>query len=121
MAENVKATHESVTPVPKSRRPELLQTLDHACSQRPDLCRSTSLLSEVAAKEQEPSSRCDRVRPRRSVRDPSVDVAIELEDGRKADHEEGNGEEDPGDGEDVDGGLESEEAVPHERKGEEDL
>lgn len=89
-------THELVSPVPKRRCPELLQTLHHASSQGPNLRCRTSFFAEVATKKEESGGRCDGVRPRRAVADTRVDVGGEIGDGRQADKEESDGEEDPG-------------------------
>jgi hypothetical protein len=116
-----RAARKLVAPVPEGGRPELLEALDHARAESPDLGRGAGLLAEVAAEEEEAGGRGDGVGPARAVRDARVDALAEVADGREADHEEGDGEEDPRDREDENRGLVPEEAVPDEREEEEDL
>lgn len=116
-----KHTYELVTPVPERRCPELLKSLYHARSKRPDLGRCSRLLSEVASEEEEPCCRSDGVRPTGSIADPLIDLGGEVGNGGKSDEEEGDGKKDPGDGEDGDGRTHPEESVPDKGEDEEDL
>lgn len=110
---------ELVAPVPQCGRPELLETLDHAGSEGPDLGSGTGLLSKVATEEEESGGRGDGVGPTGSVTNARIDLRRKVDDSGQSDHEEGDGKENPGDGENDDRGLVSEETVPDEREEEE--
>ena len=111
---------EVVAPVPERGDPDLLRALHDTCTEHPHLRRRTGLFTEVETEESEGARGRDGVCPGRTVGDALARIVQGRDGVWQADEEERDAEEDPRDGQDVHGGLETKHRVPHSRRSEED-